>query len=30
VHFYLRWMEKIRESIANDSFEELKHAVSSC
>jgi len=30
VHFYLRWMEKIRESIANDTFEELKNAVSCC
>jgi queuine tRNA-ribosyltransferase len=30
VHFYLRWMEKIRKSIANNTFEELKHAVSSC
>jgi queuine tRNA-ribosyltransferase len=30
VHFYLRWMEKIRESIANDTFEELRNAVSSC
>jgi queuine tRNA-ribosyltransferase len=30
VHFYLRWMEKIRESIANNTFEELRHAVSSC
>ena len=30
VYFYLRWMEKIRESIANDTFEELKNAVSSC
>jgi queuine tRNA-ribosyltransferase len=30
VHFYLRWMEKIRESIANNTFEELRNAVSSC
>lgn len=30
VHFYLRWMEKIRESIATDTLEELKHDISRC
>jgi queuine tRNA-ribosyltransferase len=30
VHFYLRWMEKIRESIAADTLEELNDAISSC
>ena len=30
VHFYLRWMEKIRESIAADTLEELNHVISSC